>query len=128
MGLAKRIWWAEAEMLVVERGLMVRYLEPWASTESQDEAIGKAFRKQLEVEVARGHVLYGLPVQLIARGNGDDALFEILDGSSRVAEVHLTWKNGKESLPWPHTTVYSGVEEWAEKSMLPAHEEWLAGE
>lgn len=68
--------------------------------------------------------MYGLPAKLIARGNGDDALFEILDGSGRVAEVHLTWSKSQERLPWPGTAIYQTLDEWVEKAMIPEHKEW----
>lgn len=104
----------------------MEWLEPWNSTAARDARFHESFREQLEREVPAGHVMYRLPARIIARGNGDDALFEILDGSGRVAEVHLTWAQGQERLPWPITTIYSSLQEWAEKSMRPDHEEWKA--
>jgi hypothetical protein len=101
----------------------MEWLEPWSSTENYAAQFHESFRKQLEREVAPGHVMHGVPVKLIACGNGDDALFQILDGSGRVAEVHLTWSKEQERLPWPGTTIYASLEEWAQKSMCPAHED-----
>jgi phage FluMu gp28-like protein len=105
----------------------MQWLDPWCSTEAFDERFRETFRKQLELEVPPGHCMYGLPVRLIARGNGDDALFEILDGSGRVADVHLTWSKCQERLPWPGAAIYQSLEEWVERVMLPEHKEW-AGE
>jgi hypothetical protein len=105
-----------------------RWLEPWWSTESHDEHSHEAFRKQLELEVSPGHCTYGLPVRLIARGHGDDALFRILDGSGRVAEVHLTWGKGQDQLPWPIATVYSSMDEWVKLSMIPEHNSFFGEE
>ncbi|NJM72602.1 MAG: hypothetical protein HC862_21975 [Scytonema sp. RU_4_4] len=104
----------------------MKWLEPWCSIDNHDAQFHQSFRKQLEREVAPGHVMYGLPARLIARGNGDDALFKIEDGSDRVAEVHLTWAKGQETLPRPRTVIYSSLEAWAEQSMRPEHEEWKA--
>src|SRR5512137_1701291 len=101
----------------------MEWLEPWWSTENRDAQFHESFRKQLEREVAPGHVMNGVLVKLIACGNGDDALFQILDGSGRVAEVHLTWSREQGRLPWPSTTIYSSIEEWAQKSMRLAHED-----
>jgi len=106
----------------------VVWLEPWADTDQLDARYHESLRKQLEREVAPGHVMYGVPTKLIARGNGDDALFQILDGSGRVAEVHLTWSSKQERLPWPDTAIYANLEEWAQKRMRLEHEEWLAGQ
>ena len=64
--------------------------------------------------------MFALPVKLIARdGGSDDALFEILDGSGRVAVVHLTWSNGQERLPWPGTRIYPNLQAFAVEEMIP---------
>lgn len=102
----------------------MEWFDPWWSTSNMEERFRESFCKQLELEVPPGHILHKLPVKLIARGNGDDALFEILDGTGRVADVHLTWSKSQERLPWPGTAIYGNVEEWAEKVMLPEHREW----
>jgi hypothetical protein len=68
--------------------------------------------------------MFGVPGRLIGRGQGDDALFELLDGSGRVAVVHLTWAHCTQHLPWPITTIYANMGEWVERCMLPEHEEW----
>ncbi|WP_437227686.1 hypothetical protein SH661x_000503 [Planctomicrobium sp. SH661] len=100
------------------------WLEPWWSTEDQSAAFHETFLRQLKLEVPPGHPLFGAPVRLIARGNGDDALFEFLDGSGRVAIVHLTWATRQERLPWPVTTVYPHLQTWGEEVMIPQHREW----
>jgi hypothetical protein len=100
------------------------WLEPWWSTENHDEQFHESFRKQLEKEVPPGHCMYKVPARLIARGNGDDALFRLMDGSKRVAEVHLTWAKGQEKFPWPIATIYNSLEEWMEKVMIPEYKEW----
>lgn len=102
----------------------IQWLEPWWSAESLGPEFCDTFRKQFEREVPPGHELYGLAVKLIARGNGDDCLFRILDGSERVAEVHLTWSKGPERLPWPGHAVYPDIGSWIAKSMIPEHQEW----
>jgi hypothetical protein len=89
-----------------------------------DEQFKESWRRQLEIEVPPEHVLYGVSVKLLARGNGDDALFEILDGTGRVADVHLTWSRSQERLPWPGTDIYASLQEWIEKVMIPEHQEW----
>lgn len=105
----------------------MEWLEPWWSTDHMPQTFRDTFKKQLELEVGRGHVMYGLPACLIGRGNGDDALFEILDGTGRVADVHLTWSKGTERLPWPITTIYASITEWADTGMIRDHKDW-AGE
>lgn len=101
----------------------MEWLEPWRTTEIYEADFHEAFRKQLEREVTMGHPMYGLPVKLIARGDGDDALFQILDGSGRVAEVHLTWTRVQRNLSWPLTTIYPNLEDSARESMRREHEE-----
>jgi hypothetical protein len=104
----------------------MEWLEPWSSATQMGEQAAKGWQRQLQIELPPGHVLYGLPVKLLARSNGDDALFEILDGSGRVADVHLTWSKSQERLPWPGTGIYSSLEDWSAKVMYPLHQEWIS--
>lgn len=102
----------------------MEWLEPWCSTEQLDSRFHENFIRQLELEVPLGHDMYGLPVRLIGRGDGDDSLFEILDGSNRVAVVHLTWSKGQERLPWPSAEIYKSIDAFTRERMLPEHREW----
>lgn len=102
----------------------IEFLSPWGSAESQTDDTKLTFAKQLALETSPGHTLYKVPVRLLARGNGDDVLFEIMDGSRRVAQVHLVWQ-GKQQPPWPGTQIYASLEEWCDQSMLPEHKEWI---
>jgi len=99
----------------------MEWLEPWWSTAELPQKFVEAITKQLEREVPPGHLMYELPVKLIARGNGDDALFEILDGTGRIADVHLTRSKSDDRLPWPITTLYPSLTEWAATGMDRDH-------
>src|SRR5690349_21333053 len=97
----------------------MEWIGPWWSVESQTHEFRDEFRKQLEFEVSPGHEMHGLAVRLIGRNNSnDDAVFQILDGSNRVAVVHLTWGKSPQSPPWPLTTVYANLSAFAEDCML----------
>lgn len=98
---------------------VVQWLSPW---EPYADTHG-TFREELVKELAPGHVLFQVPVELLARGNGDDCLFELLDGSGRVAVVHLVWQ-GQQVPPWPSTCIYTDLEAWCYDCMQPEHEEW----
>lgn len=102
----------------------MEWFEPWWSTECMDNQFHETFVRQLALEISPGHEMFELPIRLIGRGLGDDALFEILDGSGRVAVVHLTWSKPRERLPRPITVFYTGMENWIETCMLPEHQEW----
>jgi hypothetical protein len=102
----------------------MEWLEPWWSIASLPQDFGERIIQQLTLEVPSGHVMFGLPVKLIARGNGDDALFEILEGTSRIADVHMTWSKGTQRLPWPITTIYASLAEWAATDMITDHLDW----
>ncbi|MFG0249886.1 MAG: hypothetical protein ACF8OB_13440 [Phycisphaeraceae bacterium JB051] len=103
----------------------IEYLEPWWSTADKDVVFHETFCEQLEREVGPGHVLYHVPVRIIARHNAsDDCLFELLDGSGRVAIVHLTWSRTQERLPWPETIVCDDLQTFVTEHMLPEHEDW----
>lgn len=106
----------------------MEWLEPWWPTAGQGEEFQRTFQRQLELELSPGHELYGVPVKLIGRHGGcDDALFELLDGSGRVAVVHLTWAKSRQRLPWPLSTIYDSLEAWAKERMRPEHEERADG-
>lgn len=99
-------------------------LDPWWSVEKEDADYHKTFIQELQIEIPSGHKLFELPVKILARGSGDDVLFEIDDGSKRVAVVHLTWASQVERLPYPLTTIYKNLEEFFQTCMLPQHEAW----
>ncbi|GGX22657.1 hypothetical protein [Undibacterium macrobrachii] len=101
------------------------WLDPWWSTENHSPEFHQIFLKQLHLELPPDHALFGIPVRLIARGDSDDALFQFLDGSGKVAVVHLTWAKSQERLPWPVTTVFSNMQEFIEKRMVPDHKEFI---
>jgi hypothetical protein len=83
------------------------YLEPWFAV--NDPRLVDELRR----EVPRGHVLSDLPVVARARRQDrDEVLFEILDGSRRVAQVHLTYQ-AEVDPRWPQTKVFPTDAEWA---------------
>jgi hypothetical protein len=102
----------------------IEWLEPWASTMGLNSGFHDRYRRQLELEVSQGHPLFGLPTKLIAKGNGDDALFSIEDGSERIAAVHLTWVQKQQRPPYPVTQVYLNIQQFIEVRMRPDHLEW----
>lgn len=97
----------------------MEWLDPWGPADDPN----KTFQRELETEVRRGHPLYKVPVRLIGRGNADDCLFALLDGSDRVAVVHLVWQ-GAQKPPWPGTAIYQNLDAWCIEHMLPEHKEW----
>ena len=99
----------------------MEWLSPWWSTENQDEQFHLEFKMQLEMEVGPEHPLHGIETRLIARGNSDDALFKLLDGSGRYAVVHLTWARHPEPFPWPVTEVFDSLESFVRDRMIPEH-------
>jgi hypothetical protein len=100
----------------------VEWLEPWYEASDRE-------RKMLEEEARReihpNHVLWRIPLSLLARRRDqDEALFLLPDG--RVAQVHLTWTRRREVSICPTTDVYGSLEEWVEQEMKPFHEEWVS--
>ncbi len=84
---------------------------PFAAIEYADDK--PAFETELRREVKPGHPLFGLPVAAMGRRyDQDDVLFEVKDGSGRVAEVHLTWAGERETPPWPGTALFGSIAEW----------------
>jgi hypothetical protein len=90
------------------------YLEPWFAV--NDPGLADELRREL----SPGHILTGLSVTARARRQDrDDVLFEIRDGSGRLAQVHLTYQQESDSR-WPLTVVFSTEAEWA-LSMVADH-------
>ncbi len=102
----------------------MEWLEPWWSTECQDEKFHAGFKRELEAELSSEHPLHGIETRLIARGNGDDALFELLDGTGRYAGGSLTWAHHPEPLPWPATELYNSLTSFVNERMIPEHSDF----
>ena len=95
--------------------------DPWGAPRD-----ARALERELAAEVSPGHVLAGVDLKAIARRHDqDDVLFQLLDGSARVAVVHLTYA-GRGSREWPRATLYPSLEVWRLERMLPDSEEFNA--
>jgi hypothetical protein len=78
-----------------------------------DSTVAAAFEAELARELVDGHPLSRLPVRAVGQGgNGDDVLLEVLDGSGRIATVHLTWVRRAETPPWPGAALFANRDEW----------------
>ena len=78
-----------------------------------------------EVELARelphGHVLEGVPVRAVGfREDCDDVAFALLDGSARIAVVHLTYSHERDP-HWPHADLYADADDFAARRLGPDH-------
>lgn len=98
----------------------LKYLEPWESISSSQII---AVSEELKRTIPKGHALDGIAVRALARRDCDDYLFQLLDGTGRVAFVHLTWKKEIDS-NWPFTVIYEGLGQWQTNCMIQDHEEW----
>ena len=82
--------------------------EGWAPF--QGGATDDSFVQELRREMPPGHVLKDTPLRTIGKGDyQDNVLFEILDGSGRVAAVHLTYSSETDAR-WPDSKIY---EDWS---------------
>jgi hypothetical protein len=107
----------------------MEWLDPWWSTAEQTENFHQTFAAQLRLELCEDDPTYGVPVKILGRGNGDDALFQLLDGSGRVAFVHLHWSRlpGRTDDKFrTRSHVYGSLEAFREQHMIPEHTQWLA--
>lgn len=96
-------------------------LEPWYVPENLAR-----LETQLANETPSGHVLEGMPVRALAqREDCDDVLFELLDGSQRVAVVHLTYAHNVDRA-WPRTHIFRNLSEWLEGPMRMDHSKFNA--
>ena len=86
---------------------------PFSRIEHPEERL--AFEAELRRELKPGNPLFGLPVAATGRRyDQDDVLFQLLDGTGRVAEVHLTWAGERERPPWPGTALFDSFAGWVE--------------
>jgi hypothetical protein len=102
------------------------WLEPWQPIADPD--LARAFEDELARELSPGHPLKGLSLTAIGQHGGTaDFLFQVNDGTGRVALVHLTWSGKPEAPPWPQSMLFANFAEWAENGMRPDHDETMAG-
>jgi hypothetical protein len=100
------------------------WLIPWHQV--TDGRPDDAISQELRNELCPDHVLFDIPVvQIGHRQDCDDALFQLLDGTNRVAVVHLTYAQHPELNPtWPETRIFENLEQFVREEMLPVHESW----
>ena len=77
----------------------------------ESSPLAEGYVAELGRELTTGHFLAGIPVAAIG-GSGDDVLYRLLDGTDRVAVVHLTWAGRAEAAPWPHTALFEDLDRW----------------
>src|SRR5262245_39781788 len=113
-GLLSRAGGARMAGVGVEKGAMTTapmtgycpmgWPEAWREV---DEVTAAAFEAELRNELSLAHPLFGLPLKAVGRRWGcPEVLFEMGDGSRRVAVVRLTWSGTLEEPPYPDTTIY----------------------
>jgi GNAT superfamily N-acetyltransferase len=82
--------------------------EPWVVVPTPE--IRAALERQLRVEVAEGHLLFGKAITAVARCSMcDEVPFSVDEDPASFVEVHLTWRQASETPPWP----------WAERLSMP---------
>ena len=96
-------------------------LDPWVLP-TDPEALVKEFQR----EVRGDGCLHRVRLKAIAmRCDCDHVLFKLLDGTDRVAVVHLTWSGATDpNRGWPETTLHDSIENWRTECMLPDHQEY----
>jgi hypothetical protein len=98
----------------------VQWLDPWWHVAAERPDLAAAYESELRAELGAGHPLFGVPVAAVGKYDGsDDVLFRLLDGSGRVAMVHLTWARHPEPPPWPVTEFLPGIQAFTEQRMAP---------
>ena len=101
--------------------LIPEWLEPWGPIE--DSEVARALEAELAREMSPGHPLYQVPVVAVGtRSDTDDVLFQLRDGSARVAVVHLTWRRAADTPPWPVVSFFESEGVWAATGMWQDHQ------
>lgn len=71
------------------------------------------FNIELSKELYPSHILYHSKLNAIAKNSSnDDVLYAFVDGTFRVADVHLSWKQNVEVFPYPVSIIYCSFEKW----------------
>ncbi|MET7749783.1 hypothetical protein [Micromonospora sp. NPDC005367] len=89
------------------------FSEPWWDLRqggSVEREQREGLRAELLTEVTDDHPLHGQPIVVVARSEASDHIVVHLP-PTRWARVHLTWKRGAETPPWPLTEFYDTVED-----------------
>ena len=103
----------------------MEWLDPWWSTAQMSDDFHETWEHQLVLEICPDDEIYGIPAKIIGRGQGDDAVFDLLDGSGRVAFVHLKWGKSRELGKFrTRALVYPDLKAFAEQVIRPDHEIW----
>lgn len=82
---------------------------PWSRVTVSPERI--ALQSELEKELSPHHLLWQLPLEVIARSAGSDDILIVTETLGYV-QVHLTWSGQSENAPWPRAIAYSSLESW----------------
>jgi hypothetical protein len=100
------------------------WLIPWQALSNSGSREGLA--QELHREMGAQHVLSGVCVGAVGkRQDCDDVLFEMLDGTGRLAVVHLTYSKGRERDPlWPSAEIFRDWEDFVLRRMQPDHDDW----
>ena len=103
----------------------IPWLAPWGPIIGGEPDDSTA--KELYSELCESHPLFGIPARPIGcRQDCDDFLFELLDGTKRLARVHLTFAQHPEPDPrWPQTSIFTERDQFLQTMRADA-EDWDA--
>lgn len=88
----------------------MEWLEPWHLININKQDL---FNIELRKELCPEHKLFSAELNAIAKSEAnDDVLYAFTDGTFRVADIHLTWKQRTEIFPYPVSAVYCSLEKW----------------
>jgi hypothetical protein len=103
------------------------WLIPWRPFADCSES--DPLSHELRSELCPQHILFGVPARPIGRRQDcDDVLFELLDGSCRLAVVHLTYAQRPEPDPrWPEAEVFENWTDFETRRMRAEADNWNGG-
>lgn len=93
----------------------MEWIEPWHLLDIEEQDI---FNLELKKELSSEHELFSASLNAIAKSDAsDDVLYVFTDGTSRVAEIHLTWTQRTEICPFPCATIYCNLDTWKNNTL-----------
>ena len=84
------------------------YQEPWSDIKDYPSAHRLALESELKKELSKGHVLFGLHIEVLAKREDNDDILVSTDQGYFI--VHLTWSGKQEKEPFPSIDHFESVE------------------
>jgi len=103
------------------------FLSPWNATGGGNGSWERGWLNRLQSQIGLDHALYGLPLRIVGNYRGATALlFEVLDGTGRLAVIGVDKEKGDYSFSLPDTLMYPDFDAFKTQRMIADHADYVA--